>query len=125
MQSVQLKNKTVSIDSHPIRAAVCDSFFTRFLGLMFRKNLTVDEGILLVENSDSRLNTSIHMFFMNFDIGVVWINSKGTVVDLTLAKRWKPYYAPRNAARYTLETHPDQLEHFQIGDKIEFIYAEK
>ena len=47
---------------------VCDQFTTKFLGLMFRNNLEPFGGLFFVEKKPSIINTSIHMFFMNFDI---------------------------------------------------------
>lgn len=90
---------------------------------MFRKSLHSHEGILLVEGSDSRINAAIHMFFMNFDIAVVWINSSMTVVDKVLARKWRPYYAPREPARYILEAHQDQIDTYAIGDQVSFSHV--
>ena len=87
---------------------------------MFRHSLTPDDGLLFVYKRDSRVDTSIHMFFMSFDIAVVWINSSMQVVDKVLAKRWKPAYAPQEAAQYVLEIHPDRLSEFEIGNKVQF-----
>lgn len=89
---------------------------------MFRKSLPSDEAILLVEASDSRMNASIHMFFMNFDIAVVWINSKMIVVDRVIARKWKPYYAPSGPARFILETNPNQFNSYKIGDQVTFTH---
>lgn len=91
---------------------------------MFRKSLQKTEAILLDEGKNSRLNTSIHMFFMRFDIVAIWINADMQVVDCQIAKKWQPYYAPQKPARYILEAHPDQLINFHVGDKIEFIHVE-
>jgi uncharacterized membrane protein (UPF0127 family) len=90
------------------------------MGLMFRKTLANHEGLLLVDPTESRVNTAIHMFFMNFDITAVWINSKNCVVDVCHAIQWKPFYAPRQPARYVLETHVSQLHNFQTGDVVSF-----
>ena len=87
---------------------------------MFRPRLSPDEGVLLVETRDSRLDTSIHMFFVSFDLAVFWINSDMTVVDKVIAKSWRPAYAPKENARYTLEIHPDRWGDYEIGDKVEF-----
>ena len=92
------------------------------MGLMFRKFLLPNDGVLLVEASDSRMNSSIHMFFMNFDIAVIWINSNMIVVDKVLAKKWKPYYAPQEPAKFILEINPDQINAFKIGDQVTFSY---
>lgn len=104
----------------PARVGYCDSFLCKLRGLMFRRRLSLDEGLLLVEKKDSRLDTSIHMFFVPFDLAVIWINSDMTVVDKVIAKSWRPAYFPKAEARYTLEIHPDRWENYQIGDKVEF-----
>ncbi|MCE7859214.1 MAG: hypothetical protein DYG86_05435 [Chloroflexi bacterium CFX2] len=103
----------------PAMAGYCDSFSCRLRGLMFRPRLEPDEGLLLVEKRDSRLDTSIHMFFVPFDLAVFWINSEMKVVDKVIAKSWKPAYFPKEDAKYTLELHPDRWGDYEIGDKVE------
>ncbi len=88
---------------------------------MLRGSIGEDEGIILVENTDSILNATIHMLFMNFDIAVVWINDQKKVVDVKYARKWKLAYAPASPARFILETHPDRLVDFKIGDKVDFL----
>ena len=105
---------------NPAHVGYCDSFLCRLRGLMFRQRLTLNEGLLLVEKHDSRLNTSIHMFFVPFDLAVFWINSEMTVVDKVIAKSWRPAYFPKANAQYTLEIHPDRWGNYEIGDKVEF-----
>jgi uncharacterized membrane protein (UPF0127 family) len=97
-----------------------DTFLLKLRGLMFRPRLDLDDGLLLVEKRDSRLDTSIHMFFVPFDLAVFWINSDMTVVDKVIAKSWKPAYFPKADAKYTLEIHPDRWADYEIGDKVEF-----
>lgn len=104
----------------PPHVGYCDSFQCRLRGLMFRKSLGPDEGLLLVEKRDSRLDTSIHMFFVPFDLAVFWINSEMTVVDKIIAKSWHPAYFPKADAKFTLEIHPDRIGDYEIGDKVEF-----
>jgi len=87
---------------------------------MFRAKLDVDEGIVLVIKRDSRADSSIHMFFVPFDLAVFWINNENEVVDKVIAKSWRPAYFPAKAARYTLEIHPSRFDDYQIGDKVEF-----
>ncbi len=105
---------------YPVRVGYCDSFLCRLRGLMFRSRLASDDGLLLVEKRDSRLDTSIHMFFVPFDIAVFWINSEMTVVDKVIAKSWRPAYFPKAEAKYALEIHPDRFGDYEIGDKVEF-----
>jgi len=106
--------------AQPARVGFCDSFLCRLRGLMFRARLDRDAGLLLVEQSDSRVNTSIHMFFVPFDLAVFWINSEMTVVDKVIAKSWRPAYISKADARYTLEIHPDRFGNYEVGDKVEF-----
>lgn len=102
------------------RARWGNDFFSRLRGLMFRKHLKAGEALILVEARDSRTTASIHMFFVPFSIAVVWINDAGRVVDKALAESWRPFYAPREPARYTLETHPEFLEKVTVGDELVF-----
>ena len=105
---------------HMPRIQWCGSFLARLRGLMFRRGLGRDEGLLLANASDSRLDASIHMLFVPFDLAVFWINSDMHVVDKLIARSWRPAYFPKDAARYTLEIHPDHFEDFSIGDQVEF-----
>ena len=119
-QAIFIYNLTKEIKDPPL-VGYCDSFLCRLRGLMFRSHLRLDEGLLLVEKQDSRLDTSIHMFFVPFDIAVFWINSEKIVVDKVVAKSWHPAYFPKANAKYTLEIHPDRIGDYEIGDKVEFI----
>jgi uncharacterized membrane protein (UPF0127 family) len=104
----------------PACVGFCDSFLCRLRGLMFRSHLALDEGLLLVQSRDSRLDSSIHMFFVPFDLAVFWINSKMEVVDRVIAKSWRPAYFSKADAKYILEIHPDRCNDYEIGDKVEF-----
>ena len=116
---IHIQNLTHPLPT-PARVGFCDSFLCRLRGLMFRSSLGRDEGLLLVEGRDSRLDSSIHMFFVPFDLAVFWIDSSLTVVDKVIARSWKPAYLSKAPARYILEIHPDRWEDYQIGDKVEF-----
>jgi uncharacterized membrane protein (UPF0127 family) len=116
---VIVQNLTRKIENPP-HAGYCDSFPCRLRGLMFRSQLGLDEGLLLVEKRDSRIDTSIHMFFVPFDLAVFWINSEMTVVDKIIAKSWHPAYFPKADAKYTLEIHPNRIGDYEVGEKIEF-----
>jgi uncharacterized membrane protein (UPF0127 family) len=105
----------------PARVKYCDSFMCRLRGLMFRDCLDPDDGLLLVQGGrDSRIDASIHMLFVPFDLNVVWINTDMTVVDKIIARAWRPAYVPAKPACYILEIHPDRWDDYQIGDKVEF-----
>ena len=117
MQLVLLINQTKS-STKPLKARYCDTFWGRLRGLMFQKAIGKDEGLLMVQPRADRLDAAIHMFFMNFDIAVIWADEHLRVVDAQLARRWRPAYAPAKAAKYVLETHPDRLKDYTIGDQL-------
>jgi uncharacterized membrane protein (UPF0127 family) len=118
MHIVHLQNLNQPLPT-PIKADYCDSFWPRFCGLMFRSHIHDNEGLLLVDTKESRIDSAIHMLFMNFDITSVWINANEQVVDVKLAKAWHPFYIPKTAAQFVLETHPAHLQHFHIGDMVQ------
>jgi uncharacterized membrane protein (UPF0127 family) len=102
------------------RVRLCQSFWCHFRGLQLVANLPEDEGLLFVTRSESRAATTIHMFFMRFSIGVVWLDTSGKVVDKCFAKPWRPAYAPRQPAQYFLEANPSILERVELGDVMRF-----
>lgn len=118
MASVQIIN--VNNPSLNILAQKCSSFVCQLKGLMFRKSLGQNEGLLFIENHEDRLGSSIHMLFMNFDITVVWINSAKQVVDLKLARKWSLVHVPKEPAKFILELHSSKYSEFSIGDILEF-----
>lgn len=118
-KSISLENKSRRIDG-ALRIKYCDTFFSQLRGLTFRSRLPREEGLILVGTRDSRLDSSIHMLFVLFDLTVVWINSEMQVVDKTLARPWRPAYFSKQPAKYVLEVHPDRWGDFEIGDKVQF-----
>ena len=115
--TVQNRNRTIT---EPLHIKYCDTFLTQLRGFTFRSLLEPEEGLLLVGKRDSRLDSSIHMFFVSFDLSVIWINSAMQVVDKVLAKSWRPAYFSKQPARYVLEVHPRRWDDFEIGDGVEF-----
>ena len=106
----------------PLLARVrrCAGFACRLRGLTFRRALPTDEGLLLVGPRENRAEAAIHMFFVFFPIGVLWLDSGMRVVDKTIARPFRPFYQPRAAARYILEGPPVIVERAQVGDRLRF-----
>lgn len=115
---VQISNLNKSIA--PVVVRKCDHFLQKFKGLMFIASISENGGILIDEQSESIVNTSIHMLFMNFDITAVWINADREIVDVKLAKKWALAYFPAKSARYVLEISSSRINDFNIGDKLSF-----
>ena len=118
-KQILVLNQSRMIDTAP-RVVYCDTFITQLRGLTFRPRLGRDEGLVLAGRRDSRLDSSIHMLFVRFDLAVVWINSNMMVVDKTLAKSWRPAYFSKHPAKYVLEIHPDRWDDFEMGDTVKF-----
>ncbi len=119
MKYIQISNLSQP-QKTPIVAKYCQSFFCQLRGLMFTKSLPEHHGLLLVQGSDSRINSSIHMMFMWMDLAVIWVNNELEVVDAVLARRWKLAYLPKQPARYVLEANVAKLGDFNIGDRVNF-----
>jgi uncharacterized membrane protein (UPF0127 family) len=115
---LNVENKTRVIQ--PLRIQYCDTFLTQLRGFTFRSGIARDEGLILAGKRDSRLDSSIHMLFVPFDLSVIWINSAMQVVAKVIAKSWRPAYFSKQPARYVLEIHPERWGDFEVGDGVEF-----
>ncbi|MEP0762535.1 MAG: DUF192 domain-containing protein [Chloroflexota bacterium] len=102
------------------RARWCQSFWCHFRGLMLRRPLPDDEGLLFVFRRASVSGAAIHMFFVFFPIAAVWLDDEGHVVGTALARPWRPYYAPAQPARYLIEARPALLDRVAVGDQLVF-----
>jgi uncharacterized membrane protein (UPF0127 family) len=106
------------------RARWCESAWCRLKGLQLRRGLPTGEGLLLVHPADSVALSVIHMFFVFFPIGAIWIQSGGQVVGARIAKPWRPYYAAPSPARFVLEGSPEIVGKVRLGDQLDFIDLE-
>ncbi|MEW5987306.1 MAG: DUF192 domain-containing protein [Chloroflexota bacterium] len=102
------------------QARWCETFGSKLRGFTFRRRLRPGEGLVLVEQTDGRLATAIHMLFVFCDLGVIWVNAAGQVVDTRLARPWRPLYLPHAPARYVIEGQPDLLGKVAVGDHLRF-----
>ena len=107
---------------HIVRARWCQSFFCKLRGLTFRRRLGEDEGLLLVERSENRANTSIHMLMVFFPITAAWLNKDLQVVDLKLARPWRLYF-PAAPAQYVLEGSVEMMKRISVGDQLGWVDA--
>ena len=119
LKEVHVLNRNREIAS-PLRVMYCDTFLSQLRGLTFRPRLSHDEGLILVGKRDSRIDSSIHMLFVRFDLAVFWIDSDMKVVDKIIAKPWQLAYFSARPAKYVLEIHPDRINDFNIDETVEF-----
>jgi uncharacterized membrane protein (UPF0127 family) len=102
------------------RARWCDGFASKMRGFTFRKTLAPGEGLVLVEEGDGRLSSGITMLFVFMDLGVVWVNGDGFIVDAVVARSWRPSYLPQHPARYVIEAAPEIVHEVRPGDSVQF-----
>ncbi len=100
---------------------IADTFISRFVGLMFKKN--IEKGLLLkLPEKRGRRGSAIHMFFMRVPLDVIFVDDKKKVVDIVALKPWQ-MYMPRTAASYVIELQEGKIKdsNTEIGDILEFI----
>jgi uncharacterized membrane protein (UPF0127 family) len=114
-----LVNQTTGESLAP-RVVMCDSFWKKLRGLMFRRVLSPDEAYVFVSARESVAEATIHMFFVFFPIAVLWLDAQKQVVDTTLARPFRLYYAPKRAAQYFCECVPEALDRVHEGDQLAF-----
>ena len=78
--------------------SIADDFWSRFKGLMFRKGIGPDEGLLI------RKCGSIHCFWMKFVIDVVYLNDEYEVLKVETVRPWQVGSVVKGA-RHVLEVN--------------------
>jgi uncharacterized membrane protein (UPF0127 family) len=116
LKTVKLRKSSAPLTV--VNVKYCDTFWSKLIGLMFSKELNPDHGIILVEDNESRINTSIHMMFMNYDLTILWLDAELVIVDKVLARKWVPFYIPKKLAKFVVELHRSKISDYLIGDKL-------
>lgn len=102
------------------RAALADTMLSRLVGLLNRRSLDADEGLVITQCR------SIHMFFMKFAIDVIFVDRKGIVVGLVPAIKpfgMSPYFWRADRA-IEVPVGTISVSQTQAGDKIVFEEAQ-
>jgi hypothetical protein len=104
-----------------------DSFGKRTKGLMFRNNLPLNSGLLMIFKKEGE--HGIWMLGMRFPIDLVFIDCKKRIVDIKhsvkpLGKNpntWK-VYKPSKPCKYVLEVNSGLMQKTktEVGDFLEF-----
>jgi uncharacterized protein len=98
-------------------AEMAESVWTRFVGLMGRRKIETDTGLVIYPNN------GVHMFFMRFPIDVLHVAEDGTVLRvLDGLKPWRVGPIVKRC-KYTVELPAGTARKTgtQKGDKIELI----
>lgn len=119
MKKVYIKKSNSKEDKTQFLEAWClESFSERLKGLMFKKDLPINQAALFINNTENIIDSTIHMLFMNFDISVFWLNRSNVIVDKKIAKKWSLVNSPSVKAHKILEAHVGKFDKLNIGDQL-------
>ena len=118
------KYTNVKVGDTTVKAEIADTTLKQIRGLMFRKNLPEDQGMLFDFNQDGF--HGIWMMNMSFPIDIIWIDNEKKVVDIV--RDVQPCriscstYRPKEKARYVLEVNANFTEKHgvNIGSELKF-----
>jgi len=99
------------------KTEICDSFFKKLKGLMFRKRLGPGKCLFFVFDNESII--PIHMLFVFFKIDVLWLDRNLKVVDCRLGLRPFSFATPKKPARYIVEAAAGKFNSIRLGDIFE------
>jgi uncharacterized membrane protein (UPF0127 family) len=119
MSRVLVNQTTGQILASQVR--LCDTFWSKLRGLMFRRELNPDQAYLFCYRRESIADTAIHMFFVFQEIAAVWLDARYRVVGMVRARPFRPYYAARQPAQYVIEATPGLLERVRLDDELDFV----
>lgn len=113
-----LYNKETNIEIGKVKIA--NNFSSRLLGLMFKRNAEYPLLFEIPNRIKDKHRSSIHGFFMRFDLKLVFIDEKNIIYELADLKPWK-YYVPQKRAKYIIEFDKREFKNYdlKIGDEIE------
>lgn len=97
------------------RLEIANTFFSRFWGLMGKKNLDLASGILFPNCN------SIHTFFMKFPIDVILLSREGRVVEIREAVNPWGLLLPVKQASHVIELSALSAKNLGIfpGEKLD------
>jgi len=103
----EVQYKTVKISGVTVKAEVADNPLKRIEGLMSKKTLPDNEGMLFIFDDENY--HGIWMMNMTFSIDILWINKDLKIIDIVEgAQPCKincPIYLPNEKALYVLEVN--------------------
>ncbi len=101
------------------KVEIANSFLSRLIGLMFKKNTEYPLLFEIPNKIKSRYRSSIHSFFMRFDLILVFIDEDNIIYEIADLKPWH-CYTPKKPAQYIIEFGKNDFNNYdlKIGDKI-------
>lgn len=99
---------------------IANSFFKRFLGLMFKSRCDYPLLFKIPQKTQIKERSSIHSFFMRFELALVFIDDENLIYEIADLKPWR-FYVPKKPAKYIIEFDKKEFKNYdlKIGDEIE------
>ena len=98
---------------------IANTFFSRLMGLMFKKNAKIPLLFEIPERMNRKERSSIHSFFMRFEIVIVFIDKGNAVYEIAKLRPWN-CYIPKKPAKYIVEFDKREFNDcLKIGDEVE------
>ena len=98
---------------------IANTFFSRLMGLCFKKNAKVPMLFEIPEKINKKERSSIHSFFMRFEIVLVFVDKSNRVYEIANLKPWN-WHIPKKPAKYIVEFDKREYDDcLKIGDEIE------
>ena len=91
------------------------NFFSKGIGLMFRKNIS--KPYIFIFNREKII--SLHMWFVFTNLSVLYLDKSKRIVEIAELKPFT-FYTPKNKAKYVIELQKNSLKKFEVGQKLEF-----
>jgi uncharacterized protein len=89
-------------------------------GLIFEKPDHFNYALIFEFSKETRHKASLHMMFMRFPIGVLFLNKEKKVVDIAELKPWQLNYTPKQKAKYAIEMPIHKIWDISLEDVIEW-----
>ncbi len=105
--------RTLRVGRTRMRVEVADTILTRAVGLMFRRRLAPDAGVLLCFPRAGR--HALHMWWVRFPLDVVWLDDDGRVVKIERAAPGRVPFTPGRPVRYALELNAGAARRLRIA----------
>ena len=102
------------------KVKIANSFSSRLLGLMLKGNAEYPLLFEIPNKIRSKHRSSIHSFFMRFDLKLVFIDENNIIYEMADLKPWH-HYTPKKSAKYIIEFDKNDFNNYdlKIGDEIE------
>ncbi|MCC7553002.1 MAG: DUF192 domain-containing protein [Methanobacteriaceae archaeon] len=111
-KKIILYNKTKNLN---LEIKCADTFFKKFKGLMFKKNMKI--ALLIKLNSKNKYTSSIHSCFMRKTIELYFIDENNKIFEIAILKPWR-FYIPKKEAKYVLEIKKNFISDLELNDEI-------